>query len=181
MDFRILGPLEISHDGVVLEVPAAKAKALLAILLLNANEAVSTDRLIDELWGADPPDTALNTLQVYVSQLRKVLRAGGGSSRELLLTKAPGYLLRVEAGQLDSEQFEELVAAGRAALADGDPAAAVEALEQADALWRGAALGDAGFESAAQAEGRLEEERLAALEDRFEAELVLGRHLELVA
>jgi predicted ATPase/DNA-binding SARP family transcriptional activator len=182
MDFRILGPLEVAHDGNVLELPGAKARALLAILLLNPNEAVSTDRLIDELWGADPPDTALNTLQVYVSQLRKVLRAGGGvSSRDLLVTKAPGYLLRVESGQLDSEQFEELVAAGRESRAEGKPAAAVEALKRADALWRGPPLGDAGFESFAQVAGRLEEERLAALEDRFEAELDLGGHVELVA
>ena len=179
MEFHVLGPIEIAHDREAVALPAGKATALAAILLLHANETVSADRLIDELWGSDPPDTARNSLRVYVMTLRKALRAGG--SDEVLVTKGPGYLLRVEPGQLDSHEFERLAAAGREALAEGDAEAAVTALREAEALWRGPAFADVAFEAFARVEiGRLEEERLAVLEERFEAELALGAHAELV-
>src|SRR5919198_6272010 len=136
MDFRILGPLELTHDGHALPLPPAKGRALLAILLLHPNEVVSTDLLIDGIWGADPPDTARNTLQVYVSQVRKALLVGSASP-DLLLTKPPGYLLRVKPRQLDSKRFERLISDARRAEAELDPEAAVLAFRQAEALWRG--------------------------------------------
>jgi DNA-binding SARP family transcriptional activator len=116
-EFRLLGPLEAVVDGTPVQLAAAKPRALLALLLLNRNHVVSTDRLIDELWGDDPPAQATKTIQVYVSQLRKSLGA------ERLVTRPPGYLLRVEPGELDLERFEELRREGR--------------LEEALALWRG--------------------------------------------
>jgi DNA-binding SARP family transcriptional activator len=127
-EFRLLGPLEAVVDGTPVQLAAAKPRALLALLLLNRNRVLSTERLIDELWGDDPPAQATKTLQVYVSQLRKGL--GGGR----LLTRAPGYLLRVEPGELDLERFEELVAQARTQPAPK----ARDTLAQALALWRGA-------------------------------------------
>src|SRR6266508_3076169 len=103
MDFRILGPLEVSTQGQPLDLGGQKQRALLAVLLLEANRVVSQDRLIEALWEEKPPDTAQKALQVYVSQLRKVL------GKERLLTKAPGYLLRVEPGELDLQRFQRLV------------------------------------------------------------------------
>ena len=103
MEFRILGPLEVFDDGRPLDVGAAKQRALLAVLLLNANRVVSSDRLIEALWGERAPGTAHKALQVYVSHLRKAL------GRDRILTRAPGYELRVEAGELDLDRFEELV------------------------------------------------------------------------
>jgi DNA-binding SARP family transcriptional activator len=139
-------------------------RAVLALLLTRPNEVVSADRLIDELWSGAPPRTAANTVQYYVSQLRKLL----GSDR--ILTRAPGYAIRVEPGELDLERFERLVVAG-------DVAALREALD----LWRGPPLADFAYASFARAEiGRLEELRLAALEERIEADLVAGRHAQLV-
>src|ERR1700756_1414020 len=114
MDFRILGPLELQHDGHRVEVRSGKLAELLTALLLRRNEVVSTDRLIEELWNANPPATARKTLQTYVSQLRRVLPA------ETLLTQPPGYVLRTAVGSLDAERFEKLLAAGRGALEDGD-------------------------------------------------------------
>src|SRR5438132_1225507 len=141
------------------------------MLLLEANHAVSADRLIDALWGDHPPDTAKNTLQVYVSQLRKLLPEGA------LETVSPGYRLAVAPEALDLSRFEELAQQGRAALGIGDAATAAQALGAALALWRGPALADLAWEPFAQAEAaRLEELRLAALEDRIEADLALGRH-----
>ena len=161
MDYRILGPLEVVADGRAVDLGAHKQRALLAVLLLDANRVVSTDRLTDALWDEDPPRTAGKALQVYVSELRKQL------GRERLQTKAPGYLLRVEAGELDLERFQALHAEGRHA----------EALS----LWRGPPLGEFASERFAQPEiARLRELRLACLEDRIEADLASGRHAELV-
>jgi DNA-binding SARP family transcriptional activator len=164
MEFRILGPLEVRKEGHPVALGGARQRALLAMLLTRANEIVSTDRLIDELWGEQPPRTALNTLQYYVSQLRKALGA------DRIVTRSPGYLIRVEPGELDLERFERLVEEGGA-----------EGLREALALWRGAPLADFAYEAFAQASiGRLEELRLAALEQRLDADLALGRHGELV-
>jgi DNA-binding SARP family transcriptional activator len=182
MQFQILGPLEVRRQGSPVAVGAAKQRALLAILLVHANELVSSDRLIDELWP-QPPETAANTLQVYVGKLRKALEPGRtrGAPAEVLITRAPGYMLRVEAGQLDAERFESLLADGSRAREAGESPAAAELLRDALELWRGDALADFSYEPFAQAEiARLEELRLSALEERIEADLALGRHAALV-
>ena len=176
-EFRILGPLEVSDGDRLLRLSGARQKALLALLLLHANEVVSSDRLIDELWGEEPPEKAANALQARVSQLRRAL---GRSGSEALVTRAPGYLLEVGPGELDAERFEQLAREGRRALAQGDAAGAAALLVAALALWRGPALADFAYEPFAQGEiARLEEARLAALEERLEADLALGRHGEL--
>jgi YVTN family beta-propeller protein len=180
MEFRLLGPLEVEDDGRLLRLGSAKQRTLLAILLLHANEVVSRDRLIDELWGERPPASALHSLEVYVSRLRKTLQANGGEP--LLVTRPGGYLIRVEPDQLDVARFERLVEQGRRALAAGNYARAAERLVEALALWRGPALGELAYEPFGRLEGeRLEEQRVAALEERFDAELALGRHAALVA
>ena len=174
-EFGVLGPLQVLHDGRQLELAGTKQRSVLALLLLRANEVVSTDVLIDRLWGSKPPGTAANTLQVYISQLRKVLPP------DTLVTQPPGYMLRVGTEQVDLHRFERLAAEGRDGLARGEPGAAAEMLREALALWRGEPLADVAFESFAQTEIlRLEELRLAALEDRIEADLALGRHGAMV-
>lgn len=162
MEFLILGPVEALDEGRPVPLPAGKPLTLLGALLLNRNRVVSVDALIDELWGDDPPETAAKALQGHVSQLRKALGA------DRVITKPPGYLLSVDEGELDLDRFEQLVRAGRERLAAGDANAASLELESALALWRGPAPG-------------LEERRLAALEDRIDADLALGRHGQLVA
>jgi YVTN family beta-propeller protein len=156
MEFRVLGPLEVLDDGRLVDVGGAKQRMVLAVLLLQANRVVSSDQLIEAVWDGRPPVTAQKTLQVYVSQLRKAL----GSAR--IVTRAPGYVLRVQAGELDIERFQALVDTRRPS----------EAL----ALWRGQPLADFAYEAFAQAEiARLGELRLGAVEDRIEAELEAGR------
>jgi len=175
MEFRILGPFEAFRRGEPLEVGAGKQQALLALLLLRSGEVVSTDRLVDALWEEDPPASAVNSVHVYVSQLRKAL----GDGR--LATRGRGYLLALEPEQLDLGRFERLLGEGRALLAGAEPERAAETLRAALALWRGPPLSDFASEPFAQREiARLEELRLAALEERIEADLALGRHGELV-
>jgi DNA-binding SARP family transcriptional activator len=175
VEFRILGPLEAEQDGRLVPLGGRKQRALLALLLLHANGVVPRDRLIDEIWGDEPPETARTALQVYVSQLRKAL---GG---ERIETRAPGYRVRTEPGALDLERFERLVGEGRDALAGGDAERSADALREALALWRGTPLAELGAVPFAQREClRLEELRLAALEERVEADLQLGRHARLV-
>jgi DNA-binding SARP family transcriptional activator/predicted negative regulator of RcsB-dependent stress response len=182
MEFRILGPVEVWDGARRLDLGGPKPRALLAILLLHANQVVSTDRLVDELWGEAPPPTARSLVQVYVSRLRQTLhRCGDGSTPSpVLVTRPSGYLLRVEPGELDLDRFEELTIQARRAAADGDLARAAEGWRAALALWRGPALADASSEVLRRAVPRLEEARLVALEERLEADLSLGRHLELV-
>jgi YVTN family beta-propeller protein len=172
--YRILGPLEVWRDGAAVDVGARKQRALLALLLLHANRVVPTQRLIDELWGDAPPETARSALQVYVAGLRKAL--GGDASA--LRTTAPGYVLSVEPGALDLDRFTALRAEAQAADDDGRRAGLLrEALE----LWRDTPLADLSDEPfAAPAVARLEEQRLEALEQRIEADLTLGRHASLV-
>jgi DNA-binding SARP family transcriptional activator len=155
-EFRLLGPLEAVVDGTPVQLAAAKPRALLALLLLNRNHVVSTERLIDELWENDPPAQATKTVQVYVSQLRKAL----GSDR--LVTRPPGYLLRVEPGELDLERFEELMASAR----EQPPADARTTLEEALALWRG---------PPEPVVARLDELRANAYEDWLHASVESGR------
>jgi DNA-binding SARP family transcriptional activator len=159
-EFRLLGPVEAVVEGAPVQLAAAKPRALLALLLLQRNHVVSTERLIDELWADEPPARATKTLQVYVSQLRKAL----GPDR--LVTRPPGYLLRVEPGELDLERFEQLLADGRKHLADGDATGARDELREALDLWRGPPEGPAA---------RLEELRLAAHEDWLHAALESGQ------
>jgi YVTN family beta-propeller protein len=183
MEFRILGPLEVCSEGRELSLGGAKQRALLAVLLLHANEVVSVDRLVDELWGDRPPATASKVVQVYVSQLRKALRGRRGRDEEerVLVTRPPGYMLRVEPGQLDVDRFEELVDQARQELAAGSARRAAHMLLEALALWRGPALADFALDAFAQSEiARLEEARISAVEERIEADLALGRHSELV-
>jgi DNA-binding SARP family transcriptional activator len=175
MEFRILGPLEVLELDVAQPLGAAKQRAVLAILILHRGELVSADRLADELWGERPPATAAKTLQGYISRLRKTL------GDDLLRTQGHGYVLMLPSGVLDLEQFERLAGEGRAALSDGDTPTAAERLHGALALWRGPPLADFTYEPFAQAEiARLEESRLASLEDRIDADLGLGRQDQLV-
>src|SRR2546423_6698122 len=144
MEFRILGPLEVTSDGRALDLGGHKQRTLLALLLLQANRVVSSDHLIDALWEEEPPGTASKALQVHVSQLRKVV------GRDRLQTKAPGYLLRVEPDELDLARFERLHEEGRP--------------HEALALWRGRALAEFAYHRFAQPEiARLEERRLLCL------------------
>jgi DNA-binding SARP family transcriptional activator len=175
MEFRVLGPLELWDEGGEVSLGGPKQRGLLAVLLLHANEVVPVDRLIDELWGEDSPEDAAAALRVNVSRLRKAL------PQDVLTTRSPGYLLRVEPGALDLQRFERLVEEGRGLLARGLAAAASARFRDALSLWRGPALADFAYESFAEAAiARLEEIRLAAVELRIDADLVLGRHDELV-
>ena len=182
MEFRILGALEVSVDGEPLALAGAKPKAVLAILLLHANEVVSTDRLMDDLWGR-PPDTARAALQVYIAQLRKLLEPDRerGEPGRVLLTRSPGYVLQVEPNQLDSARFERLLADARTARGDGRTDHAGDRLREALSLWRGPALADFLYEPFAQGEiARLEELRIEALEERIETDLARGGGVELI-
>jgi DNA-binding SARP family transcriptional activator len=175
MEFRILGPLEVWDEGDQVFVGGPKARALLAALLLRANEVVSADRLIDELWGVDTHGRASGALRVNVSRLRKALGQG------VLTTRSPGYSIRIEPEQLDLHRFERLVDEGRSLRDRGLAAEASERLRDALSLWRGSPLSDFAYESFAQsAIARLAEIRLAALELRVDADLALGRHDELI-
>jgi DNA-binding SARP family transcriptional activator/tetratricopeptide (TPR) repeat protein len=161
MEFRILGPLEVLSGGKALDLGGQKQRALLAVLLLHANEVVSSERLIDALWEGEPPETALKALHVYVSHLRKLL------GKERLETKTPGYLLRTEPNELDLARFRRLWDEGK--------------LREALSVWRGPPLGDLAYEGFAQpAIARLEEVRLACLEERIDEDLTAGKHAELV-
>jgi DNA-binding SARP family transcriptional activator/tetratricopeptide (TPR) repeat protein len=173
MRFRLLGPLEVVDGERQVPIASGKQCALLAILLLQANRVVPMSRLVDDLWGDELPDTAVKSVQVYVSKLRKAL------PEPRLRTRGSGYLADVHVGELDLDTFSSLASAGRAALGD-DAARAVDLLTEALALWRGPALVglDAPFVPAEAA--RLEELQLACREDRMEALLVLGRQHELV-
>ena len=177
MQFGILGPLEVTaeSDGPV-ALGGARARALLAVLLLHANESVSAERLAVALWGDDAPPGAIKTVQVHMSRLRKALGEG-----EIVETTPAGYRLRVLPGELDAERFDELVDAGRRALADGEPRRASSLLREALGLWRGPPLSDLAHETFAAAEcRRLEERRLAAMELAIDGDLAACRHGEVV-
>lgn len=174
MEFRLLGPLEVLDGVAPLEIAAGKQRALLALLLLNANRTVARDRIVDELWGEDVPESAQKMVQIHVSQLRKAL------PESRLRTRAPGYVLQVADDELDLARFERLVADGRQALARDDPLRAAELLREGLSLWRGPALAEFSEPFARHEGARLEELRLAALEWRIEAELALGQHGDVV-
>ena len=177
MDFRLLGPLEVVGDsGRGVSIGKGRQRALLALLILRANELVATDRLVEELWGESPPPTAQRMLHNQVSALRSALGRNGR-----LETLGSAYRLKVDPGERDVDRFEELLASGRARI-ETDPEGAAERFRQALELWRGPALADLSYEPFAQTEiARLEERRWAAFEARVEAELALGRHADLVS
>jgi DNA-binding SARP family transcriptional activator/Tfp pilus assembly protein PilF len=176
--FRILGPLEVWTGQDWSGIGAPKWRALLAALLLSQGQAVSTDRLITELWGDSPPERPANLVSVYVLRLRRVM---GDPEGRVLVTRAPGYQLLLSPGDLDAERFQALVAQGRKTLADDDFQAAAEVLRGALELWRGRALDDVPSSDLITAEAdRLEESRLSALELRIEADLGCGLAAQLV-
>jgi DNA-binding SARP family transcriptional activator len=179
IEFRILGPLEALDGDRLVTLGGPRQRALLAVLLLNANETLSGDRLIDELWGERPPPTAAKTVQVYISRLRRAL--GDARGEGTIATRDHGYELGLDPERLDAHRFERLVAEGRSELAAGRSARAASTLEGALALWRGPPLADLAFELFAQREiARLDDMRAAALELLTDAELALGHHAELV-
>ncbi len=176
LELRLLGPLDVLANGGPIGLGGAKPRALLAVLALEPGRVVSVDRLVEALWPGQPPDTAAHAVQVYVSQLRKALGA------EKLVTRTPGYVLELEPEHVDVHRFTRLADEGRAALGEGDAAAAAGALREALELWRGPALADFAYEPFAQTEiARLEELRTVVLEERIDADLALGRHAELVS
>jgi DNA-binding SARP family transcriptional activator len=178
LEFGLLGPMQVRAAGEDLDVGGVKQRALLALLLMHLNEPVSTDRLVDSLWGEAPPPTAAKMVHLFVSRLRKRLDAtvDGGPIR----TTPVGYVLRAESSSLDVYRFEELVQAARGVLHDR-PADAAASLRKALELWRGPAFADFANEPFFATEAaRLEERRVTATEDLADAELAIGRHAELV-
>jgi DNA-binding SARP family transcriptional activator/pimeloyl-ACP methyl ester carboxylesterase len=176
MEFRILGPLEADDDeGKPVELGGPKQRALVAHLLLNANRAISREQLLDDLWGERVPATAAKMVQVYVARLRKVLRPG------VLQTRATGYAMELDRDGLDLHRFERLAAEGRDLLATGDEEGAEHHLRGAIALLRGPALAEFREPFAIAEAARLEEARLAALENRIEADLAIGENRDLVS
>jgi DNA-binding SARP family transcriptional activator len=175
VDFRILGPLEVADGRSAISFDAPKQRTLLGVLLLHPDEVVSSERLIDELWGERPPATAIKVVQNYVSQLRRAV------GPDVIVTRPPGYLLRIDGDSLDATRFRRLTSEGRSLAANGKQSRAAALYGEALALWRGSPLADVVFESFARNEvERLEEERLGALMDRIDCELALGRHNEFV-
>jgi DNA-binding SARP family transcriptional activator len=180
---HLLGPVEVRREGEPLDLGGPQSRAVIAHLALDAGRVVSVERLIDRLWGDDPPRTPLGTLQSYVSRLRRCLEPdrAGGTEAHLLVTEAPGYVLRVPAEQIDVHRFRRLAAEARQALAGGDERAALSNLDEALALWRGPALAGSGPPDRVRAiVVQLDEERDSAIESRFETLLALGRHAETV-
>jgi predicted ATPase/DNA-binding SARP family transcriptional activator len=183
MDFRILGPLEVEAGGQTLPLGGPKQRALLALLLTQANRVVSIERLSEGLWGDSPPARAAATIQVYVSQLRKQLERDRkpGHPYQILVNHPPGYFLRLGPDELDVYRFEHLQEVAASALTDGDAYAAAASFRQALGLWRGPALADFAAEPWALGEAdRLNDLRLHTLEQRVEADLALARHAELI-
>ena len=172
MEFRILGPVEVVDAGVQLPLGGPKHRALLALLLLHAGEVVSSDQMVEALWGEDPPRTAAGSIQNSISHLRKLLGA------ERLVTKSPGYVLHLlEEDELDAERARALLDQARSSAPDEG----AELLRKAESLWRGASLADFAYESFAQpAIAQLEELRLGIYEERIGKELELGRHTEVI-
>ncbi len=178
MEFRILGPIEISDGAHTLELGGLRERTLLACLVLSANHVISTARLSDELWAGRPPPHSETTLRVYIARLRRAL----GTGAEALVTHRLGYQLKVASAELDANRFVAMADSARAELAAGHPEAAAAGLRDALALWRGSALSDVADQAFAEAEAaRLEEARLSALEDRITADLACGRHSSVIA
>ena len=180
VEFSALGPLGVTVDGQPVPLGSPKLRSVLAALLVDANSVVSSDRLIDILWGDDPPVSARSTLQKLVHRLRLLVEPDQGPDR-LLLTRAPGYVLRVGPEEYDAARFEDRMLTARAQAGRGEPSAAVATLDAALRLWRGPAFVEFAYDDFARAEAtRLEELRITAVEDRADAKLALGRHEQLI-
>jgi DNA-binding SARP family transcriptional activator len=176
----LLGPVELRRGGELVKLGAAKQRMILALLGLRSPEVVSTDSLIDALWAGRPPPSAANALRVYMSELRALAKGARGGGAEIV-TQPPGYRLALAEDAVDLRRFERLWRRGRAALQDGDPAAGALALREAERIWRGQPLADLAYEDAFAADvARLEEMRLACMEDRVDADLAVGRHAALI-
>jgi DNA-binding SARP family transcriptional activator len=186
VEIGVLGPLEVTIDGISVVPTASKPSQLLAMLALNAGHLVTVRALTEEIWGSRPPRSGVPTLQTYILKLRRMLQgalagAGDVSSKDILITRRPGYVLAVEPGDVDAMRYDRLSEAGRQAVNAGDHAAASHLLTEALRIWRGPALADVptgpllGIEAV-----RLEENRLGDLYLRIEADMKLGRHHQLL-
>jgi DNA-binding SARP family transcriptional activator len=179
LDYRILGAVELWRDGRQVDIGGPRPRALLGLLVLHRNRVVSTDRLIDLLWGERPPSTAANTLHVLISHLRRALNGDGGEA--VLVTRRPGYELRVAPGRVDLERFETLCVEARVAADANDYQTASARLTEALALWRDDPMPElVDVPGLAGELGRIRELRLAASEAQSDAELALGRHRQVV-
>lgn len=178
MEFRILGPLEVVEDGKPVALGTLKERLVLGVLLLHANEFVSRERLIDELWGVAPPPTARKAVQVYVSKLRKTL---GGNGQDPIATADGGYRLVVNPGLFDADRMRSLVDGARGRMADGESEEASRLLQEALAFWRGPTLAGLVLESVGRDEvAQLDELRITSLMDRIDCDLAQGRHEQVL-
>ncbi|MFE2096601.1 MULTISPECIES: AfsR/SARP family transcriptional regulator [unclassified Streptomyces] len=184
MHFDILGPLKVTTDQRDYTPSAAKTRQVLALLLLRSGQTLSLDSIVEELWGENPPRSAVTTSQTYIYQLRKAFagQSWGDSDGQVISTVSPGYVLRTEGSRIDVREFERLVAEGQTLLSLGQATQSVEALNRALALWRGPALSnvDKGPLLGAYV-AHLEERRIAALELRVSAEMERGNHRGVIA
>lgn len=178
MEFCILGHLEVSANGRPVQLGGARERTVLAMLLLEADHVIPVERLIDAVWGDDPPATSRGQIQICISNLRRRILAGGGE--DLIETRRPGYLLRVPAGTLDLHRFEAEVLKGQATLTAGDPAGSAHILRDALQLWRGPALADVDSTLVQQGVGRLNERRLAVLGESLKSGLIAGEQHRLI-
>ena len=182
LEFRVLGPLQVERDGRLLPLGGFKQRGVLALLLLDRNRVVSRDQMVDVLWGERPPASAANSIQIYVSKLRRLLGDGDAADGTAIVTEPPGYRLRVPPGELDADRFERLITAGSEALGAGKADRAEKTFAHALTLWHGPPFADFTGEPFAQAEiARLEQLRLRALEEQVEAQTSLGRHAAVLA
>jgi DNA-binding SARP family transcriptional activator len=173
--FQLLGAVQLTDGDRSITVDGTKSRVLLAVLLINLNAVVSTSRLVEHLWGDEPPATAVGTLHAYISRLRRLV------GPDVLLTRRPGYLLKVDPDHVDVRRFERLLAQGMAAVRDGEPHRAVSVLREALALWQGPCLAEfADQPMLADEIARMEGLRAAAAEQCMGAELAWGRHAEVV-
>lgn len=186
MEITVLGPLKAHERGVSIVPTAAKPRQILALLALQSDHVVTVPTLMEEIWGENVPRSAATTLQTYILQLRRNIAAAlfadpARQAKDVLVTQHGGYLLQVQPGQVDVQEFEHLAASGRAAYDAGDFRAASDLLGSGLALWEGPALVDVRVGSVLELEVlRLDEDRMAALERRIDADLHLGRHADIV-
>ncbi|MFE9908424.1 AfsR/SARP family transcriptional regulator [Streptomyces clavifer] len=186
MEIKVLGPLTARENGVSVVPTAAKPRQILSLLALHSDRVVTVATLMEEIWGEDIPRSAATTLQTYILQLRRKIAAAldgdpARQAKDVLVTQHGGYLLQVQPGQVDAHEFTQLTASGRAAHEAGDHLAASDLLGRSLRMWQGAALVDVRIGTVLELEVlRMEEDRMAALERRIDADLILGRHTEIV-